>query len=174
MKQILLLSTSKSHGEEYFQVAAPWITANFQGAKRILFVPYALDKQDKYAAVAGAELKKFGFETLSAHTSSYPVELLDKVEGIYVGGGNTFRLLKKLYETGLIAAIRQKVDAGMPYMGSSAGTNVACPTIKTTNDMPIVLPPSLDAMHLIPFQINPHYFDPDPDIMQRGETREER
>lgn len=95
-------------------------------------------------------------------------------DGVFVGGGNSFRLLKRLYETGLVEGIRQVVRRGDPYMGASAGSNVACPTIKTTNDMPIVEPPTLEGLGLIRFQMNPHYVDRDPDVPHGGETREQR
>jgi dipeptidase E len=99
---------------------------------------------------------------------------IGEAEGIFIGGGNTFRLLKALYDTDALEPIRKRVTTGMPYMGASAGSNVACPTIRTTNDMPIVEPRSLDALGLFPWQINPHYLDPEPGSKHMGETREER
>jgi dipeptidase E len=103
-----------------------------------------------------------------------PMEELDRAEAIFVGGGNTFRLLKKLYDRKLLDVIRQRARAGMPYIGSSAGSVITSPTIRTTNDMPIVEAPSLDSLGLIPFQLNCHYLDPDPNSTHRGETREQR
>lgn len=105
------------------------------------------------------------------HEHADPVAAADAV---FIGGGNSFRLLSALYRTGLRDAVRGAVRAGLPYMGASAGTNMAAPTLRTTNDMPIVQPPSYEALGLVPFQINPHYLDPDPDSTHKGETREER
>ncbi len=172
--KLLLLSNSKIPNQPVLEHALPWIRDHFKGARTILFIPYALGDHDRYATFIISAFDKIGIKVISAHTSENPVELLDQVDGIFIGGGNTFRLLCKLRNTGLIEAISEKVKAGMPYMGSSAGTNVACPTIKTTNDMPIVFPFSFDALNLVNFQINPHYLDPDPTSNHMGETREER
>jgi len=149
------------------------IRDHMAGAK-ILFIPYALLDHEGYAAKASDRLSKMGLQCESIHRHKNPKEAVQEAEAIFIGGGNTFRLLKMLYHHDLVAAIRERVDAGAKYMGSSAGTNVACPTIRTTNDMPIVTPPSLDAIGLVPFQINPHYIDPDPNSKHMGETREER
>ncbi|HKD14171.1 MAG TPA: dipeptidase PepE, partial [Candidatus Angelobacter sp.] len=109
-----------------------------------------------------------------AHSASSPKEMVDKSEAIFIGGGNTFRLLKALYDYDLVETIRKTVESGVPYIGSSAGSIVACPTLKTTKDMPVVQPPSFDALHLVNFQISPHYLDPDPNSTHMGETQEER
>src|SRR5207249_1144098 len=108
------------------------------------------------------------------HEAPGALEALRATQAVFIGGGNTFRLLEALYQLDLLGPLRLQVEAGIPYLGASAGSNVACISIKTTNDMPIVQPPSLDALNLVPFNINPHYVDPDPASTHRGETREER
>lgn len=173
---LLLLAGSTVHGQEYLEFAKEWVAEHFSDkSKPILFVPFALKDRDAYAASVREALKPLGISVVSAHEEG-AIEMLenDELAGVFIGGGNTFRLLKALQETGLREIIQQKVQEGFPYMGSSAGTNVACPTIKTTNDMPIVLPDSFDALGLIDFQLNPHYLDPDPNSTHMGETREER
>jgi dipeptidase E len=115
-----------------------------------------------------------GFECTPIDEYAEPVRALDEADAVFVGGGNTFRLLKALHELGLVKAIRRRVEQGMIYLGASAGSNVACPTIRTTNDMPIVEPPTLNALNLFPYQINPHYIDAEPNSTHMGETREER
>ncbi len=157
-----------------------WITPKSEirsflhDVKRVLFVPFALYGRDKYAATARARFEKMGYELSSIHNASDPKQALSETDTVFIGGGNTFRLLKALYDFDLLGPIRERVAAGMPYVGSSAGSNVAAPTIRTTNDMPIVQPPSFDALGLVSFQINPHYLDPDPTSKHMGETREER
>ncbi len=141
---------------------------------KVLFAPFALHDQDGYTQRVGERLGKMGYEVEGLHRAASPEESVASAAAIFIGGGNTFRLLKSLYYLDLLGVIRERVEAGTPYIGSSAGSNVAGPTIRTTNDMPIVEPPSFDALGLVRFQINPHYLDPDPNSTHRGETREER
>jgi dipeptidase E len=128
------------------------------GIKNVVFVPYALQDYDQYTRI----LDERGFhgsrKTIGIHTRPDPIRAIEEAEAISVGGGNTFRLLNTMYENYIVDAIRRRVQAGVPYVGVSAGSNAASPTLKTTNDMPIVYPPSFTALSLIPFQINPHYF----------------
>jgi dipeptidase E len=173
-KRVLLISNSTLYGSGYLDHAESEIRSFLGDVKRVLFVPYALFDRDKYAGTAQQRFQKMGYELTSVHTADDPVTAVKETEAVFIGGGNTFRLLKALYEFNLIAAIRDRVANGMPYIGSSAGSNVAAPTIKTTNDMPIVQPPSFDALGLVAFQINPHYLDPVPNSRHMGETREER
>lgn len=173
-KRLLLISNSTLYGSGYLDHAETEIQ-NFLGdLKRVLFIPYALFDRDKYAATAHARFQKMGYELTSVHTAADPIAAVNETDAIFIGGGNTFRLLKTLYDVGLLEPIRNRVLNGMPYIGSSAGSNIAAPTIKTTNDMPIVQPPSFNALALVSFQINPHYLDPDPSSKHMGETREER
>lgn len=186
--RLLLISNSTLHGSGYLDHAASEIQdfLDNQGharldhqpqahrVKRVLFVPFALHDASKYAAQARARFEKMGYELDSIHTTSEPAKAVREADAIFIGGGNTFRLLKALYDHSLLGPIRVRVREGMPYIGSSAGSNIAAPTIRTTNDMPIVQPPSFDALGLVSFQINPHYLDADPNSTHKGETREER
>jgi dipeptidase E len=172
--RLLLISNSTLYGGGYLDHAETEIRSFLGDVNRVLFVPYALFDRDKYAATAQARFQKMGYELTSIHTAADPVAAVDETEAIFIGGGNTFRLLKTLYDLALIKPIRNRVSNGMPYIGSSAGSNIAAPTIKTTNDMPIVQPPSFNALNLVSFQINPHYLDPDLNSRHMGETREER
>lgn len=173
-RRLLLISNSTLHGSGYLDHAESEIRSFLGDAKRVLFVPYALFDRDKYTANARQRFQNMGYELTSVHTAANPVTAVNETDAIFIGGGNTFRLLKALYDFDLIEPIRRRVSNGMPYIGSSAGSNVAAPTIKTTNDMPIVQPPSFNALGLVSFQINPHYLDPDPNSKHMGETREER
>jgi dipeptidase E len=173
-KRLLLLSNSTLYGSGYLDHAEKEI-GNFLGAvRRVLFIPFAQRNQDAYAALARQRLAAMGYEMDSAHEASDPKQAASAAEAVFVGGGNTFRLLKGLYDFELLQPIRQRVAEGMPYLGSSAGSIVACPTLKTTKDMPVVQPPSFDALGLVGFQISPHYLDPDPRSTHMGETQEER
>jgi dipeptidase E len=168
--RLLLISASNVHGYGYLEQPEPEIRRVLEGCRRVAFVPFALKDRDGYTAKVGQRLGEMGFDTVQVREAAD----LAQADAVFIGGGNTFRLLKTMYELELMDVIRDFVKSGHPYIGSSAGTNVATPSIRTTNDMPIVYPPSFAALHLVPFQINPHYLDPDPDSKHRGETREER
>ncbi|KAM6946253.1 alpha-aspartyl dipeptidase [Aplochiton taeniatus] len=175
-RRLLLVSNSTLHGSGYLDHCQQQIKSFFgQDVKRVLFVPYALHDRDAYAKTARDKFKTLGYEVDSIHEALDPVEAVRKAQGIFIGGGNTFRLLKSLYDNKVLTEIRKRVlEDGVPYMGSSAGTNVSTVSINTTNDMPIVYPPSFNAIGLVPFNINPHYLDTEPNSRHMGETREQR
>jgi dipeptidase E len=173
-RRVLLISNSTLHGSGYLDHAESEIRDFLGDARKVLFVPYALYDRDAYASTAQERFQRMRYELNAIHTFSNPQAAVDEAEVVFIGGGNTFRLLKALYDFGVLDPIRKRVNAGMPYIGSSAGSNVAGPTIKTTKDMPIVQPPSFDALGLVPFQISPHFLDPDPNSTHMGETQEER
>ncbi|MCC6938847.1 MAG: dipeptidase PepE [Flavobacteriales bacterium] len=157
--ELLLLSNSTMPGEAFFTWPRPYVSAFLSGRKRVAFVPFAAAEaqQDAYTDRVAEVFAEFGVELFSLHKEKDPVGALSGADAVAVGGGNTFLLLRALYRTQLIKAINGAVKNGMPYIGWSAGSNVAGPTIMTTNDMPIVEVPTMRAMHLVPFQINPHY-----------------
>ena len=172
--RILLISNSTLHGRGYLEHAEDEIRDFLGAAKNVLFFPFALYDRDAYAAKARARFAEMGYEMVSAHTATDPEKAVSEADAIFIGGGNTFRLVKALQDLGFIDPIRRRVRDGAPYIGSSAGSNVAGPTIKTTKDMPIVQPRSFDSLGLVPFQISPHFQDPDPNSTHMGETQEER
>ncbi len=175
MRRLLLLSNSSNFGQKYLEHAEVDIRAFFgTEVKTILFVPFALKDHAVYAAIVRDHLTQMGYEVVSLHEAQDPIAAVDQAEAMFIGGGNTFRLLKALYDLNLLEVIRARVANGMPYMGSSAGTNLATVSIRTTNDMPIVYPPSFDALNLVPFNINPHYLDASSESKHMGETREQR
>jgi dipeptidase E len=165
--RLLLISSSLVHGYGYLEQPEPEIRRFLAGKKTVAFCPFAAHDHEVYTEKVRARFGQMGFDVV-------PIEKLDRADAIFVGGGNTFRLLKKLYETKLLDRIRDWAKSGMPYMGSSAGSMITSPTIRTTNDMPIVEPPSLTSLGLIPFQLNCHYLDADPNSTFKGETREQR
>jgi len=173
-KRVLLISNSTLYGGGYLDHAEAEICDFLRDVKNVLFVPYALYDRAVYAATARARFEKMGYGLDSIHTAADPKKAVAEAEAIFIGGGNTFRLLQALYDADLLQVIQERVADGRAYIGSSAGSNVAGPTIKTTNDMPIVQPPSFDSLGLVPFQINPHFLDPDPNSTHMGESREER
>ncbi len=175
-RRLLLLSNSRNAGQGYLEHALDLIR-DFLGTerRRVLFVPYAgvSLSYDDYAERVRERFEAVGLTLDSVHQADDAGRAIDRAEAIAVGGGNTFHLLKTLAEGGLLARLRARVESGVPYVGWSAGSNLACPTICTTNDMPIVEPPSFEALGLVPFQINPHYTDAHPPGHQ-GETRAQR
>lgn len=177
MLRILLVSNSTQHGQRYLEHCSAEVAQHFGGAgsgTEVLFIPYALADHDAYAATARTAFEAMGLRLRSLHEVDDPRAAVDGAAGFFTGGGNTFRLLKRLQDVGLLEPIRSRVREGAPYLGTSAGSNIACPTIRTTNDMPIVEPESFDALGLVPFQLNPHYLDPAPGSQHMGETREQR
>jgi dipeptidase E len=176
-KRILLVSTSTVYGKPYLSYIMPDVTQFFQGRTNLLFIPYAQPggiSLDDYSAVAANTFAEGGLSIKGIHKWENPLQAIRECDGIFTGGGNTFLLLKTLQEKNLLQAIREKVQSGTPYMGTSAGSNIAGLTINNTNDMPIVYPHSFDALGLVPFNLNPHYLDPDPNSKHMGETRETR
>ena len=169
--RLLLISSSVVHGYGYLDHAEPELRRVLEGGRSVSFVPFALKNHDAYVEKVRQRLAPMGFDVVHVRERAD----IESAEAIFIGGGNTFRLLKHLYDGGFIDAIRKRVrEDGVPYIGSSAGTNVATPSIRTTNDMPILYPPTFDALGFVPFQINPHYLDPDPNSTHKGETREDR
>lgn len=175
--RLLLISNSTNPGEQYLDYPKHRIRTFLQADKvsKVIFIPYAAVSfsYDEYVAKVQQRFDEFDVRVEGIHRCANPSDAIEQAQAIVVGGGNTFHLLKNIYEAGILDAIRRKVAAGTPYAGWSAGANLACPTICTTNDMPIVQPPSFDAFNLVPFQINPHYLDHHPAGFA-GETREQR
>lgn len=172
---LLLISSSFTPGGSAFlDYCAADVLSFYRTITRILFIPYALKDHAGYTAKIAEHFAGTGLLVESLHAAPNQRAAIENAEGFFVGGGNTFRLLDALYAGGLLHALRNRVRAGAPYLGVSAGTNLAGPTIKTTNDMPILFPPSLDALGLVPFQINPHFIDAIPGAPQAHETREQR
>ncbi len=173
--KLLLLSNSTTQGYGYLQHALDEIKSFFgTGIKKIAFVPYAgvTVNWDDYTKKVSAVFSELGYEIVSVHTGD-AAKIIESCDAVAVGGGNTFNLLKTIYEKDIYDLIISKVSEGFPYIGWSAGSNLACPTIRTTNDMPVVEPRSFNGFNLIPFQINPHYLDAHPEG-HHGETREQR
>ncbi len=171
--RLLLLSNSTSSGQVFLEHVRDEIADLVSGADEIAFIPHALGDHDGYTAQVSAHFEQFNVGVRQV-TGQDALAVVRDSQVIFAGGGNTFRLLDALHRLGLIEAIRAAVGAGARYLGASAGANVAAPSIKTTNDMPIVEPPSFTALSLVPFQINPHFLDSQPAGRRQGETRDER
>lgn len=176
-RNLLLFSTSTVHGSGYLEYATESIRAFFPQNGKIVFIPFARPSgitHDEYTAKATEKFERMGFQMVGIHTVEHKEELLRQADGIFTGGGNTFLLLYQLYSFGLVDVLRELLVNEKHYMGTSAGSNIAGLTIGTTNDMPIIYPPSFDAIGAVPFNLNPHYLDPTPGSKHMGETRETR
>ncbi|HZT15195.1 MAG TPA: dipeptidase PepE [Gaiellaceae bacterium] len=169
---MLLLSNSVAPGHGFLEHALEAIRETMDGGRRLLFFAHASFEPDRYTEVMQKALQPLGVEVVPAHRHTDHSPELDLADAVFVGGGNAFRLLKAVRDLGLLDTLRERVHGGMPYLGASAGSNLACPTIRTTNDMPIVEPASLVALGLVPFQINPHY--PERDAAPSAASRDER
>lgn len=174
---ILLASTSTLYGENYLEYLTEELRSLFSGLEEILFIPYARPSglsHDDYTAKVREVFQTLGLRVNGLHQYSDPQKAIQEAQGYFTGGGNTFLLVKTLHEKQLMPLLAQQVKNGKPYLGCSAGSNIGGVNMKTTNDMPIVYPPSFDCMALVPFNLNPHYLDPQPELKHNGETRETR
>lgn len=177
MKHIIIASTSTVHDSGYLEYILSDLKLVFKDTKDILFVPYARPggiSHDDYTEIAAKAFSKIGIQVRGIHEFSNPIEAVKSAKGIFIGGGNTFVLVHQLYKNKLVEVIKEAVLDGTPYFGTSAGSNICGLTIGTTNDMPIIYPPSFKTFGFVPFNINPHYLDPDPKSKHMGETRATR
>lgn len=177
MKKAILASTSTLHGQQYLEYLFPEIPDLFRDCKEITFVPYARPggiSHDDYTKLAQNVFDKFSLKIKGVHKFPDPEEAIRNAEGIFTGGGNTFLLVDKLYRNNIIDVLREKISGGTPYLGTSAGTNIAGLTMQTTNDMPIIYPQGFKTMGIVPFNLNVHYMDPESGSTHKGETRETR
>ncbi|MDM1554677.1 dipeptidase PepE [Chryseobacterium indologenes] len=174
---IILASTSTLFGGEYLEYLREELIQLYAGLDEIVFVPFARPggiSHDDYTAKARSFFETINIKVKGLHEFEDKTEALNQAKGFFTGGGNTFLLVKTLHEEGLMSVLKENVANGKPYLGCSAGSNIGGQNMKTTNDMPIVYPPSFDCMGLVPFNLNPHYLDPNPDLKHNGETRETR
>ncbi|HSI70370.1 MAG TPA: dipeptidase PepE [Gillisia sp.] len=177
MKNAILASTSTIHGQEYLEYILPEVKIHFENCAEVIFIPYARPggiTHEEYTNNVTRAFKAIGLTVKGLHEFPDPAKAIIDARAIFTGGGNTFLLVEKLYRHKIMAALRDTILAGTPYMGTSAGTNIAGLTMQTTNDMPIIYPPSFQTLGIVPFNINPHYLDPDVNSTHKGETRETR
>ena len=177
MKKLLIASTSTVHGKAYLEYILPDLSVFFKGINEILFIPYARPSgltHQEYTERVKVGFEKINIKVKGIHEFNNPIDAVNNAKGIFTGGGNTFLLVKQLYDTKLMYAIKNVVENGTPYFGTSAGSNITGLTMQNTNDMPIVYPPSFNTLGLLNFNLNCHFMDPDPDSKHMGETRETR
>ena len=177
MKNLIIASTSTLHGGEYLEYLLPTLENHFKNCDSIIFIPYARPggmTHDEYTERVATAFSKINKKIIGLHTFKNPIEALEKAEGIFTGGGNTFLLVTQLYENDVMQTLSNVIERGTPYLGSSAGSNITGISMQTTNDMPIIYPPSFKTLGAIPFNLNPHYLDPNLQSKHMGETRETR
>ena len=177
MKNLLIASTSTVHGGEYLEYLLPTLENHFAFCSTILFIPYARPSgisHDEYTEKVSIAFAKINKKVKGLHEFENPAEAIENAEGIFTGGGNTFVLVTQLYENKVMSVLAKAIENGTPYLGTSAGSNITGISMQTTNDMPIVYPPSFETLGSIPFNLNPHYLDPDLQSKHMGETRETR
>ena len=177
MKNCIIASTSTLHEGEYLEYLLPELQLHFKDCKTILFIPFARPSgisHDEYTSKVATAFAKINIAVKGVHEYENPKEAIEKAEGIFTGGGNTFLLVTQLYKNELMTILADTVKNGIPYLGTSAGSNICGLTMQTTNDMPIIYPPSFQTLGLIPFNLNPHFLDPDSQSKHMGETRETR
>ncbi len=176
--QLIIASTSTVYGGKYLDYLTKDLIGHFKEVDELLFIPYARPSglsHEAYTEIARSFFEKINIKVKGIHEFKDPEKAIEKAQGVFTGGGNTFALVKKLYEQDLFSVLRQRIIEGMPYLGTSAGSNITGQTMQTTNDMPIVSVPSYQTLGIFPFNINPHYLDPAPDLLKHmGETRDTR
>jgi len=177
MKQILIASTSTVHNSGYLEYLLEALKIHFKNIDTVLFIPYArpggISHQD-YTEIVQTAFSKINKVVKGLHEFDDPKDAIESAQAIFTGGGNTFVLVNQLYKNDLISKLKTSIESGTPYLGTSAGSNICGLSIGTSNDMPIVYPPSFNALGVVPFNINPHYLDPDSESTHMGETRETR
>lgn len=177
MKQILIASTSTVHGSGFLDYLLDALKTQFNNVETILFIPYARPggmSHDAYTNLVQLTFSKIGKTVKGLHEYENPKEAIKNAKGIFTGGGNTFVLVDQLYKTNVLDILKSVIESGTPYVGTSAGSNICGLTIGSSNDMPIAYPESFQTLGVVPFNINPHYLDPDPNSTHMGETRETR
>ncbi|MCF6222296.1 MAG: dipeptidase PepE [Flavobacteriaceae bacterium] len=177
MKKMLIASTSTIFGSAYLEYILTDLALFFKGVDEILFIPYARPggiSHEDYTKIADSAFRKIGISVKGIHEFGDPIKAVQSSKAIFTGGGNTFVLVNALHQNRLMPVIKKAVESDTLYLGTSAGSNITGVNMKTTNDMPIVYPPSFETLGLIPFNLNPHYLDPDPNSKHKGETRETR
>ena len=177
MKNCIIASTSTLHGGDYLDYLLPELQIHFKNCKTLLFIPYARPggiSHDGYTEKVGSAFAKININVKGIHEFENPTIAIETAEGIFTGGGNTFLLVTALYQFKVMDVLAETLKKGTPYLGTSAGSNICGLTMQTTNDMPIIYPPSFQTLGLLPFDLNPHYFDPDLQSKHMGETRETR